>query len=104
MKQTKGRIWILVIAAFMLILLGWTVWQNARVFERIDSSAKTTTMLEGKYSLDGGAWKPIDNTKPIEEHFKKAVFKGHFSKISKANRTITIRRLYRKRFSYDSHR
>ena len=90
MKISKGRILFLAIAAFMLILLGWTIWQNARVFERIDSSVKSTTMLEGKYSLDGGAWKNIDNTKPIDEHFHQAVFKGHFSKIVKANRTITM--------------
>ena len=90
MKKTKGRILFLTIAALMLIVLGWTVWQNARAFERIDSSVKSTTMLDGKYSLDGGAWKTIDNTKPIEEHFHKAVFKGRFSKIVKSNRTITM--------------
>lgn len=33
-------------------------------------------MLEGEYSLDGGALHKIDNDKPIEKHFKKAVFRG----------------------------
>lgn len=90
MTQRKGRIWIAVIAALMLLLLGWAVWENVRVFERIDTSVKSTTMLDGEYSLDGGAWKPIDNTKPIEEHFHKAVFKGHFSKEVRANHTRTM--------------
>ena len=43
-----------VIVLGILLLLGWTVWQNLRVSERIDNSVKSTTMLEGEYSLDGG--------------------------------------------------
>ncbi len=76
MKQLKGRVWLSVIAALMLILLGWLIWQNARIAARVDSTSRYTVMLEGEYSLDGGDWKPIDNEKPIEEHFKKAVFRG----------------------------
>ena len=90
MKQHKGRIWLSVIVVLMLLLLGWTVWQNVRVSERIDNSVKSTTMLEGEYSLDGGEWKSINNTKPINEHFHKAVFKGKFTKQVKANHTTTM--------------
>ena len=78
------------IALGIILLLGWTVWQNLRVSERIDNTVKSTTMLEGEYSLDGGEWKSIDNTKPINEHFHKAVFKGKFTKQVKANHTTTM--------------
>ena len=54
MKKVKGSIWMSVIVLGILLLLGWTVWQNLRVSERIDNSVKSTTMLEGEYSLDGG--------------------------------------------------
>lgn len=80
----------MVVAVLMLVLLGWTVWQNVRIAERVDNTVKSTTMLEGEYSLDGGEWKPIDNTKPINEHFHKAVFKGNFTKQVKANYTTTM--------------
>ena len=90
MKKVKGSIWMSVIVLGILLLLGWTVWQNLRVSERIDNSVKSTTMLEGEYSLDGGEWKSIDNTKPINEHFHKAVFKGNFTKQVKANHTTTM--------------
>ena len=90
MKKVKGSVWMSVIVLGILLLLGWTVWQNLRVSERIDNSVKSTTMLEGEYSLDGGEWKSIDNTKPINEHFHKAVFKGNFTKQVKANHTTTM--------------
>ena len=90
MKRVKGYVWMSAIALGIIILLGWTVWQNLRVSERIDNSVKSTTMLEGEYSLDGGEWKSIDNTKPINEHFHKAVFKGNFTKQVKANHTTTM--------------
>ena len=76
MKKLKGRIWISVIIVLMLILLGWVTWQSASIFKRYDSYEKSTVMLNGVYSIDGGEWKKIDNKKPIDEHFHKAVFKG----------------------------
>lgn len=90
MKKNKGKIWILVIAVLMLLLLGWTFWQNAKAVQRLDNSTRTTVMIEGEYSIDGGEWKPIDNEKPIEEHFHKAVFKGKPIKTFKNNRLINI--------------
>ncbi len=85
-----GRIWIAAISFGILVLLGWTVWHNVRAFERIDYSIQSTAMLEGEYSIDGGEWRPIDNSKPINERFEKAVFKGHFSKEVRANHSITM--------------
>lgn len=79
-----------VIALGILLLLGWTVWQNVRAFARINATTKTTVMLEGVYSLDIGEWKPIDNEKPIQEHFHKAVFKGKIIEGLDENRIMNI--------------
>lgn len=76
MKILKGRIWISIIAVLILILFGWVVWQNARALFFIDTTETSTVMLNGEYSLDGGELNKIDNEKPVDQHFKKAVFRG----------------------------
>lgn len=76
MTEKKGRVWILTIAALMLILFGFLVWQNARAYYVVDTTKSTTVMLEGEYSIDGGDWQIIDNDQPIDKHFGKAVFRG----------------------------
>ena len=76
MKILKGRIWISIIAVLILILFGWVVWQNARALFFIDTTETSTVMLNGEYLLDGGEWNKIDNEKPVDQHFKKAVFRG----------------------------
>ena len=78
------------IALGIILLLGWTVWQNARVFEPIDSVIRSTVMLDGEYSIDGGEWRPIDNDQPINEHFHKAVFKGKWTKNIKSFRVMYV--------------
>lgn len=90
MKLAKGRIWIISIVTSMLILLGWMLWQNIRVYERLETHKRYTTLIEGVYSLDGGEWQPIDNTKPINEHFQKAVFKGKPIKSLKSGKLMNI--------------
>ena len=90
MKKLKGRIWVSVIIVLMLILLGWVTWQSASIFKRYDSYEKSTVMLNGVYSIDGGEWKKIDNKKPIDEHFHKAVFKGKPTTASGTDRIMYI--------------
>lgn len=90
MKLLKGRIWISIIAALILMLLGWVVWQNARAFEPFETTKKFTVMLEGVYSVDGGEWQTIDNDRQIEEHFNKAVFKGKLINDIKKYRIMNI--------------
>ena len=90
MKKSKGYIWMSAIALGIILLLGWTVWQNARVFEPIDSVIRSTVMLDGEYSIDGGEWRPIDNDQPINEHFHKAVFKGKWTKNIKSFRVMYV--------------
>ena len=59
----------------MLLVFGLVIFQNARFAEKDDESARLTSLIDGKYSIDGGEWKETDNKKPINEHFRKAVFK-----------------------------
>lgn len=79
MNKRRNMIPFLVAALVIVILIGWTIWQNARFTHRIDTSRKATVMLDGEYSIDDGPWLSIDNSKPIEKTFHKAVFKGHLS-------------------------
>lgn len=51
MKLLKGRIWISIIAVFILILFGWVVWQNVSAFFFIDTTETSTVMVNGEYSL-----------------------------------------------------
>lgn len=90
MKLLKGRIWITAVAALILILLGWVVWQNVRAFQPFETTKRFTVMLEGTYSLDGGEWQTIDNSKAIDEHFHKAVFKGKMIKKINSYRMMNI--------------
>ena len=79
MKTIKGKAWMFAIALALVAVFGWVLWQNIRITSHIDANEKLNVMIDGVYSIDGGEWKPIDNEKPIEEHFHKAVFKGKFS-------------------------
>jgi len=90
MKILKGRIWISIIAVMILVLLGWTVWQNVRAYLPMNMTQRFTVPVEGEYSIDGGEWQTIDIEKPIDEHFHKAVFKGNLIKNLKFNRIMDI--------------
>ena len=76
MKRIKGRIWAIAIAVVILLLLGWTVWQNARMFCRVDTTESMTVPIEGEYAVDDGEWQKIDTQQPIDTHFHQAVFRG----------------------------
>lgn len=77
-----------VIALGILVLLGWTFWQNARAAMRFDSSKESNVPIDGVYSFDGGEWQPIDNEKPIRNHFRKAIFKGKPIETASADRIM----------------
>ena len=78
MRILKSKGWAIVLTLLMLVTLVWVIVQNSRYADRMDNNLSMTVMLEGEYSIDGGAWQTIDNTRPIGEHFHRAVFKGHF--------------------------
>ena len=79
MRLNRSRIWMMCIALGVLIFFAWIIIQNVRSSVKMDTSTNITVMLEGKYSIDDGEWKPIDTTQPITARFHKAVFKGRFS-------------------------
>lgn len=54
MKKLKGKAWLAAITLGILVLLLWTVWQNVQTFNVVDTTEKSTVMLNGSYSLDGG--------------------------------------------------
>ena len=76
MKKVKGFIWMSALALGIIVMLVWIIIQNAGVFNVVDSTESSNVMLNGTYSLDGNEAMPIDNEKPIDMHFKKAVFRG----------------------------
>ena len=90
MKLLKGRVWITAVTALILILLGWVFWQDVHAFQPFETTKRFTVMLEGTYSVDGGKWQTIDNSKTIDEHFHKAVFKGKLTKTVSSYRIMNI--------------
>ncbi len=80
MKIPKRRIWTIIVFCIVLMLFGWMIGNNAIYAARVDTSMRFSVMLDGEYSMDGGEWKKYDSMEPINEHFKKAVFKGKFIK------------------------
>ena len=80
MRISRNRIMTIIVFCVMLLVFGLVIFQNARFAEKDDESARLTSLIDGKYSIDGGEWKETDNKKPINEHFRKAVFKGNFAK------------------------
>lgn len=77
-RMKRNTIAAAVLLCVVLALFGWMIYQNAKYAVREDTSFRSTVMLDGEYSIDGGDWKKIDNEKPLNEPFKKAVFKGKF--------------------------
>ncbi len=90
MRLNRSRIWMMCIALGVLIFFAWIIIQNVRSAMKMDTSTNITVMLEGKYSIDDGEWKPIDNTQPITDRFHKAVFKGRFSAYVQGSRMMNI--------------
>ena len=90
MKLLKGRVWITAVTELILILLGWVFWQDVHAFQPFETTKRFTVMLEGTYSVDGGKWQTIDNSKTIDEHFHKAVFKGKLTKTVSSYRIMNI--------------
>lgn len=84
-KWTIGGISIVILLFIGLVVFG------AQYFIKMDMTYSRTTFLEGEYSVDGGEWKPIDNDKPINDRFRKIVFKGKLSEfITQFYETVTI--------------
>ena len=78
-KLLGGKKWTLAGIFLVLALFVGLIVYGAQYYLRVDMTSPKTTFLEGKYSVDGGEWKPVDNDKPITERFHKLVIKGKMS-------------------------
>lgn len=76
MKTVKIKIWIILTILVLFVILGQITVQNIRYAGNFDDSMDSVTMLFGEYSIDGGEWKSIKNDEPINECFRKVVFRG----------------------------
>ena len=71
-----GKVFTSVIVGMVLLSLVFMIVQCIPYFQVDFTNKKMSTMLVGKYSVDGGEWKNVDPTKTINEHFHKVTIKG----------------------------
>ncbi len=77
MKKLLGsKKWTVAGFAMVLVLFVALLIYGAQFIFRSELTVPSTTFMEGEYSVDGGEWKPIDNTKPITERFHRVVMRG----------------------------
>lgn len=75
-KYLGGKVFTSVIVGLVLLTLVFMIVQCIPYFQVDFTNKKMSTMLVGKYSVDGGEWKNVDPTKTINEHFHKVTIKG----------------------------
>lgn len=74
----RSKKWTAAAIGVMFFMLAILVVLSVHCYKRIDTISEYTAFLDGEYSIDGGEWKPIDNTRSIEDNFQTIVFKGRF--------------------------
>ncbi len=78
-KLLGGKKWTVAGMLFVLLLFIGIIVLGVLNYVSLDMTVSQTVFIDGEYSVDGGAWKPIDNEKPINDRFHKIVFKGKLS-------------------------
>ena len=78
-KVLGGKIWTAAGFVFLIFLFIGLIIYGANNYLSLDMTTSQSIFIEGEYSVDGGEWKTIDNDNPINERFKKIVFKGKMS-------------------------
>jgi signal transduction histidine kinase len=71
-----GKAFTSVIIGFVILTLVFMIAQCIPYFEMDFTNKKMSSMLEGKYSVDGGEWKVTEPTRNIDDHFYKITIKG----------------------------
>ncbi len=71
-----GKVFTSVIVGLVLFALVFMIVQCIPYFQTDFTNKKMSTILVGKYSVDGGKWKNVNPTKTINDHFHKATIKG----------------------------
>lgn len=71
-----GKVFTTVIVGFVLLALAFTIVQCVPFFSGDFTNDRMSTMLNGKYSVDGGEWTDITTSQNINDHFHKVTIKG----------------------------
>jgi hypothetical protein len=96
-KALGSRRWTFVGISIMILLFIGLIVYGAQYFLKVDTTRDQSIFMEGEYSVDGGAWKPIEADKPINETFHRIVFKGRMNEASTtiyANMTISSQNVW----------
>ena len=71
-----GKVFTTVIVGFVLLALAFTIVQCVPFFSGDFTNDRMSTMLNGKYSVDGAEWTDITTSQNINDHFHKVTIKG----------------------------
>ena len=77
MKFLKSKLPAVIVLAGVLVLFAGLLITGRLFAMNLDVYVAPTSIIKGVYSVDDGPWKEIDIQKPIDERFRKIVFKGH---------------------------
>ena len=75
----KSKLWTCIAIGMTLILLLIGVLFTMRFYVSMDIYENSATLLEGRYSVDGGEWKEIRRNEAIDERFHTLELRGTFS-------------------------
>ena len=60
-KLLGGKKWTVAGMLFVLLLFIGIIVLGVLNYVSLDMTVSQTVFIDGEYSVDGGAWKPIDN-------------------------------------------
>jgi sensor histidine kinase YesM len=86
--QSK-KIAAVVLGLVLLSLIALTILA-VRFFVNMSWTEQMDVFLDGKYSIDGGDWKPINHDAEIKDTFRVAVFKGKATESTQYLKNITV--------------
>ncbi len=79
-KVLKSKGWTLAAVLVALVMLISGILVAMRFYVRMNLYETPASLLEGKYSVDGGEWKPLKADQTITDHFHKIEIRGTMSK------------------------
>ena len=77
-RVLKSKIWTCIAVIVTLVLLMTGVVFTMRFYVSMDIYEKSPTLLEGRYSVDGGEWKEIRRNETIDDRFHTLELRGRF--------------------------
>ena len=77
-RVLKSKIWTCIAVIVTLVLLMTGVIFTMRFYVSMGIYEKSPTLLEGRYSVDGGEWKEIRRNETIDDRFHTLELRGRF--------------------------